>query len=228
MNSIVDYIRQHFLPAAAEEEEEKDEETIEELLLDDEWIQSFKKHDTMYQDFYKEDVRYVTIRVLYANRENEIERMKCESFLFSMPNLITRAEVLELLKKYAIDGNKRYTLLSLLCYNITLEVEQVNEYLLAKEDTSAAKYLKVMKNIDSIPFEKTISMFQDLNELMIVLYETEGQIVPRPRSNNNSTKRIHLHSSLNKKRFKKTLRKEYREDFTTLLYNNPENQRDSS
>jgi len=67
--------------------------------LDDDWINNFENTDKLYKDFYKDDLYYVNLRVIYINRENEIEKLKQESFLMSKPNNITREEILECLKK---------------------------------------------------------------------------------------------------------------------------------
>ena len=56
--------------------------------LDDDWINNFENTDKLYKDFYKDDLYYVNLRVIYINRENEIEKLKQESFLMSKPNNI--------------------------------------------------------------------------------------------------------------------------------------------
>ena len=93
---------------------------IEYNKLDDEWIKNFDNNDRLYQDFYKDDLYYVNLRVIYINRDNEIEKLKQESFLLSNPNYISNEEIVEILKKNSIDNDKRYSLLSILRYNITL------------------------------------------------------------------------------------------------------------
>ena len=37
--------------------------------LDDEWIVHFEKTDKLYEHFYKDDVYYINVRVIYINRE---------------------------------------------------------------------------------------------------------------------------------------------------------------
>lgn len=167
--------------------------------LDDEWINSFEKTDKLYQDFYKDDLYYVNLRSLYINRENEIEKLKQESFLLSSPNYISNEEILEILKKNSIDNDKRYTLLSILKYNISLEPDEVKNYLLNGENNN---YLSIMKNIDAISFEKSINMFHDLNDLILIFYEKSDELkTTNPRT---STKKIYLRSlSSNKKTIKK-------------------------
>jgi hypothetical protein len=167
--------------------------------LDDEWINSFEKTDKLYQDFYKDDLYYVNLRSLYINRDNEIDKLKQESFLLSSPNYISNEEILEILKKNSIDNDKRYSLLSILKYNIILEPDEVKNYLINKDNNN---YLSVIKNIDSVSFEKSINMFHDLNDLILIFYEKSKELKePNPHS---STKKIYWRSlSCNKKTIKK-------------------------
>jgi hypothetical protein len=76
-------------------------------------------------------------------------------------------------------------------------------YLLNKENPD---YLSVIKNIDAISFEKTISMFHDLNDIILVFYEKSNEIIKK--DSNNTTKKIYL-PCLNTN--KKTLRKRYKD-----------------
>jgi len=170
--------------------------------LDDDWIKNFDKVDELYMDFYKDDIYYVNFKIIYVNRKNEIEKMKQLPFLMSNPNYISREEVLEILKKYALEDNRKYSLLSILKYNILLEPTEIKNYLLDKNNIN---YLNIIKNIDTIHFEKTINMFQDLNDIILVFYEKSQEL--KKVDPNTCTKRIYLQSLNNKK---KTIRKQYK------------------
>jgi len=176
---------------------------IEYNKLDDEWIKNFDSNDRLYQDFYKDDLYYVNLRVIYINRDNEIEKLKQESFLLSNPNYISNEEIVEILKKNSIDNDKRYSLLSILRYNITLEPDEVKHYLLNGENKD---YLSVIKNIEAIQFNKTINMFHDLNDLILIFYEKTREI--SNQEINNKTKKIYLRSLTSNKR---TLKKRYKD-----------------
>jgi hypothetical protein len=173
--------------------------------LDDDWINKFEETDKLYKDFYKEDLYYINLQILYINRENEIEKIKQESFLMSKPNYISSEEVIEILKKNSIDDDKRYTLLSILKYNITLDPDEIKSYLINGEN-SYRDYLSIIKNIDTITFEKSINMFHDINDLILIFYEKSLQI--KESNLNNTTKRIYLRS-LNS--HKKTIKKQYKD-----------------
>jgi len=167
--------------------------------LDDEWINNFDKLDKIYKDFYKDDLYYINLKIIYVNRENNIDKIKHESFLMAQKNVIAREEIIEILKKHSMDNEKRYTLLSMLRYNINLEPDEIKNYLRNGENQ---QYLSVIKNIDTITFEKSISMFHDLNDLILIFYEKSKEM--KNKDANSCTKKIYLRSlSSNKKTIKK-------------------------
>ncbi len=169
--------------------------------LDDNWITKFEDTDILYKEYYKDDLYYVNLKVIYINRNNEIDKIKQESLLMTQPNKILHEEIIEILKKTSIDNDKRYTLISILKYNINLEPDDIKRYLQKNDDNLS--FLSIIKHIDSITFEKSISMFHDLNDLILVLYEKSNEL---KKNDNASTKKIYLHSS-----HKKTIKKRYKE-----------------
>jgi hypothetical protein len=171
--------------------------------LDDEWINNFEITDKLYEDFYKDDLYYVNLRVIYVNKDNEIDKLKCESFLLTKKNYITREEILGILKKNSIDNERMYSLLSILKYNMTLEPDDVKNYLINDDKQN---YLSVIKNIDTIQYDKSISMFHDLNDLILIFYEKSKETLKKEQKNN--TKKIYLRT-LNAN--KKTLKKLYKD-----------------
>jgi hypothetical protein len=172
------------------------------LLLDDDWIKKYEDVDKQYQDFYKDDLYYVNLKFIYINRTNEIEKIKFESFLLTKPNCILREEILQILKKSNIDDNRQYSLLALLKYNVTMDVDDIQKYIILNEERN---YLTIIKNIDAITFDKTISMMQDLNDLILIFYEKSNEL--KEKNTNNLTKKIFLKQNSNKK----TIKKQYKD-----------------
>ena len=170
--------------------------------LNDEWINNFEKTDKLYQDFYKDNIYYVNLQFIYVNRSNEIDKIKKESFLMSIPNMITREELFEILKINSNINNKLYTLLSILRYNITLDVDEIKLFLTTPLQIN--NYLTIIKNIDAITFEKTITTFHDLNDIIFVFYEKSKEL--KKPNLNNITKKIYL----NDIKHKKTIKKQYK------------------
>ena len=171
--------------------------------LNDEWITKFETTDKLYQDFYKDELYYINLQIIYVNRSNEIDKIKQESFLLSNVNYISREDILGILKKNAIQDEKRYTLLSLLRYNITLSPDEIIHFL---KDSPSYIYLSTIKNIDAIKFEKSIHMFHDINELIILFYEKSNEL--KESDPNNITKKIYLRSLSS---HKKTIKKRYKD-----------------
>ena len=177
------------------------------LKLDDDWIKKFENVDADYKDFYKDDLYYINLTFIYVNRENEIEKIKYESFLLSKPNHILREEILQILKKSSIEDERRYSLLALLKYNITMDPDDIQKYIAldASIHTVERNYLSIIKNIDSISFDQTISMMHDLNDLILVFYEKSNEL--KEKNVNSLTKKIYLRHSSNKK----TIKKQYKD-----------------
>jgi hypothetical protein len=80
-----------------------------------------------------------------------------------------------------------------------LDADEIKNFLLF--DNEERNYLNIIKNIDAIPFDKTISMFQDINDLILVFYEKSNEL--KKNDPNNVTKKIYLRSNTNKKTIKK-------------------------
>ena len=172
--------------------------------LDDEWINNFEKTDKLYQDFYKDSLYYINLKFLYINRANELEKIKQQPFLMSNPNNISREEILKILKNSVNDNDRRYSLLSILKYNITLDAEDIKNFVLHTNEE--INFLKVIKNIDAIPLEKTISMLHDLNDIIFIFYEKSTEL--KEVNSNTSTKKIYFRSLSSNK---KTIKKQYKD-----------------
>ena len=165
--------------------------------LDNDWIKDFEKTFKLYEDFYKDDIYFTNIHYIYINKHNIIEQISEDRFLFNTPNLISREEILRILKKNTCYNNKQYTILSILKFAVNLEPDEIKDFLKNSRhngnngnDNNYDNFLHTIKNIDSIQFERSINMFHDLNDLLFVFYE-------KTHSNtNNVTKKIYLNNSV--------------------------------
>ena len=163
--------------------------------LETDWIEDFEKIDTPHEIFYQEDVNYTSLNSIYIVRNNTIQTIKEEKFFFKENNVITRDELIGILKRNCFHNQNRYMLLSILKYNCTLDPSEVGHFI---KTSTSPNYLSVVKNIDDIQFEKTINMFQDLNSIIILFYEKTHTI----QKNAVQTKKIIISQPR-----KKTLRK---------------------
>jgi len=164
----------------------------DENTLDDSWINEFEKNDKPYSDFYKDNIFTVNVNILYINKDNDIEKIIDEVFLMQKPNIISREEIIGIIKKNTIMNGNNYSLLSIVKYNIVLNPEDITTFLKTnKLDYYNDYFFTTLKHIDAIYFEKTINMFQDLNTLFIIFYEKDkaNECVS---SMKNNTKKIYL------------------------------------
>jgi hypothetical protein len=185
---------------------------INDLLdLDTSWIDEFEKSDNEFKSYYAEAVTFINLHCVYINKFNEIIKVHEENVLFRTPGMLTREEVLGLIKRNTSLNNKKYSLLSILKFNVNIEPNNLKTFLrsAAPSLNIGNNYLQSIKNIDAIVFDKTIGLFQDINELLIIFYEkpednerNDGSI----NVNQFGTRKIYLnHSSLNLKKTRRNL-----------------------
>jgi hypothetical protein len=168
--------------------------------VDSSWIDEFEKIDKEYKDYYTEDLTFIKFHCIYINKANEIEKITEEKNLLKTPGILSKEEIISLIKHNVVCNNVKYSLLSILKFNINIDPIYLKTFI--KSKNSAAEngdnFLQSIKNIDTIKFEKCISMFHDLNDLLIIFYEKD-------RSKNyhnisaNSTKKIFINSNSIKK-----------------------------
>ena len=167
--------------------------------LDDSWIVEFENIDNEYKNFYKENIHSVKVRYLYINKNNCLEKIKEETIILKKENVISKEEIITILKKNNTLNDNKYSLLNLLKYNIDLEPIQLKKFLKQNLETN---YLTSIKTIEEIYFKPIIYMFQDLTDLFILFYESNS----KSNSNSNSktlTKKILIQPSAKNKTYKK-------------------------
>jgi hypothetical protein len=167
--------------------EQENNNDTNDFTLDNRWIQEFELTDKHYKKFYNEVVDNIKISSIYVDKNNNIENIKQETLHLSRENLITKEEIIKKIKHNSYNQNKRYTLLSLLKYNVELETSNVIHYLKKGNKTKEDNYLTLLTNIDNIPLKNTIDMMQDLNTIFILFYE-------KSHTSNNTTKKVYMHN----------------------------------
>ena len=163
------------------------------MELDNKWIENYEIKELDYNDFYKDDVKYIKTYTLYINKSLILENINEENFILENNNVLKKHELISIINKYKLDRKeKKVKLLAILKYNINLDSDNVFEYL--KQETENNLFLQSIKDIDNINFDPSISMFEDLNSLFFIFVETNN-------TEKSQTKRIFLHS--NQKKTKK-------------------------
>jgi hypothetical protein len=147
-----------------------DDETndINEVIIDSSWITEFDKLENDYAAFYTNDIEYINIHSIYINSINDIEHINEEKLFLTETNKITREELVDVIKRNMNQYKKKYQLSSVLKYNIDLEPTDIRGFM---QTQYVDEFLTQVKNIDTIILSKTITMFQDLNDIILVYCE---------------------------------------------------------
>ena len=157
------------------------------MELDNKWIENYEIKELDYNDFYKDDVKYIKTYSLYINKSLILENINEENFILENNNVLKKHELISIINKYKNDKKEnKIKLLSILKYNINLDSDNVFEYL--KQETENNLFLESVKSIDNINFDPSISMFEDLNSLFFIFVESNN-------TEKSQTKRIFLHSN---------------------------------
>jgi hypothetical protein len=165
--------------------------------LDSSWISEFENLDSEYKDYYTEELTFISINCIYINKSSEIEKIIEEKIFFKTPGIISKEEIIGLIKHNQYCNNIKYSLLSILKININIDPIFLKTFIKNKDSLSniGSTFLQSIKNIEDIKFDKCISMFHDLNSLIIILHEKE-RLTNQPC---NFTRKIFINSSYNKK-----------------------------
>jgi len=182
----------------------KDDEKYNQLEND--WINEFEKVDKDYQRFYNEDLHFLKFHSIYINDQNEIVQIKEEKIhLNETTNMFSREQLLGILKMNSFNAGKRYSILSILKYNFDIHSSEIKDYVIGNISRDDKDFLSLIKNIDTIVFNQTINMFQDLNDVILLFYEkpqseqnNEGLVKSHSLSG-SLTKKVYIHSNYGQK-----------------------------
>ena len=170
--------------------------------LDDSWISEFENIDKDYKYFYRENITSIKIHCIYINKNNEIEKIKQDKILLNTPNILSREEIIYIIKHNNIEKNMKYSLLSILKYNIFVEPIHLSHFLKSNIPNINNQYpfLTSIKQIDNISFLPCIYMFQDLNDIFILFYQNtnEKNTSQSNTHSKNGTKKIYIKNYRNK------------------------------
>jgi hypothetical protein len=140
-----------------------------ENISDDEWVDNYINKEKEYDEFYKENIKYIFLFFIYVDSGKNIVKINKKK-LHINNNLLKKEELLDIIKKN--NDNSKYKIFSLLKYNFDINIENINcDYKL---------FLTNLKKINDIYWNKTILKFQELNSLYLLF---------KNRSNNNTKKK---------------------------------------
>lgn len=166
-----------------------DNDLIEDL--DTSWINEFEKEDDEYKNYYSEDISFIKIHFIYTNKNDEIEKIKEEKILLNTLGVLHKEELLRIIKNNSfLTPNSNYLVSFILKINIVLEPENLKTFLNNKSPQNiGSSFLQPITTLDSIYFKKTIAMFHDINNILIIF-------TPSTSTNANTNKHKYTKKAL--------------------------------
>ena len=151
--------------------------------MDLDWIKEFDKTDKIFSPFYNKKVNTINLFLLYVEKdENSIFHIKKERISLHK-QILSREQIIKILKKNMNYNKKRYRPISILKYNIHLKPENISNFI---HNPTQYNFLESQHRIKSLAYEDSIEAFEDMNSLHIVFYEKWKT------THNNGTRKIYL------------------------------------
>jgi hypothetical protein len=166
--------------------------------LDNSWLEEFEKMDNEYKTYYTEDLSFIKITSLYVNKNNDIEKLREEKILLKVPGFLQKEELISIIKHNSFFNQIKYSILSILKFNINIEPINLKTFLKSQNLNAGCTFLQSVKSIDTIKFDKSISMFHDINELIIIFHEKIYKHSQNTSTNQPKTKKLYNNSNANK------------------------------
>ena len=161
--------------------------------------------------------------ITYINSDNEIEIINQKKiYLNNDDNIVTRNQLIDVIKNSQKKHNIKYKLISIMVYNIHVTPESLPSYI---ENPNDFISLYTLNRIESFELQPTLRLLKKYNGIYFFFFECPEQVsdTKTPLSNqevtnndnsnfiknkNNNTKRIHIHSLQKQKKqnHKKTKR----------------------
>jgi len=212
-----------------QEEEERDDEEQEEEEWDPMSVPDYKKEpikmpEIDYSKMFKEVKVLNNIKtfITYINSDNEIEMINQKKiYLNNDDNIVTRNQLIEVIKNSQKKHNIRYKLISIMVYNIHVTPESLPNYI---ENPNDFISLYTLNRIESFELQPTLRLLKKYNGIYFFFFECPYQSVdPKTpissnvsvvdsnhfiKNKNNNTRRIHINTVQKQKKqnHKKTKR----------------------
>ena len=120
------------------------------------------------------DIRRVALHFLFVSADQEMEKIVKEIMELSVPNRIHHAELHRAIERQKFQDEKRYALISILRYNPAILSSDVLPTIYHSSFLTAGHFIDLVRHVDDIDFSPTLSVFQQMNELILLMVEQPG------------------------------------------------------
>ena len=165
-----------------------------------------------YSKMFKEVKKLNNIKtyITYINTDNEIEIIKQKKIhLTNNDNIVTRKQLIDVIKNYQKNHAVKYKLISIMVYNIHVTPESLPNYI---ENPSDFISLYTLTRIESFELQPTLRLLKNYNGIYFFFFECPSNNDEESKSlsclpttnhfiknKNNNTRRIKIHAPQNQK-----------------------------
>lgn len=111
---------------------------------------------------------------LYVNLDDELETVNSSMYILDVNSRISKNSLVNVIKEHREKHGKKYRLINLIKYNVTLDPEDVIHMLSVDNNEGDAFVTHESYNRD-IHFAETVCILQNLNSLYFVFRETPAK-----------------------------------------------------
>lgn len=159
--------------------------------MDTSWINEYEEHEEKYGKFYKEENETCEIKFIYLNEDNEIMFVTSEQIILE-DNKLKNGDFLQLVERKREKYKERFRIFDILIYNITVDSDDLIRF---KERALYKNYLKQKDIFEEITVEPTITMFQELNEVIVLLKRKASTFSSQNKTRKNRKNKIRRNKS---------------------------------
>jgi len=156
----------------------------------DDWLTNYIKNEKLFDKFYKEETKNIKLFFLYIDKKREIIKSLKENHMLN-DKIISKEDILKIISEKKTLLNKNFKLIQILKYNFNIDNHSIHKFVSKKDDFS---FFKIIKEVEDIYWEDTISLFDSLNSLYFIFLEKKSK---------NGTKKIFLKKKKNKTKKRK-------------------------
>jgi hypothetical protein len=168
--------------------------------MDTSWIDEYTEHEKKYGKFYNEENEICKVRFIYLNQECEIIAISEDKLDLDEGRVVSNT-LMKQIEEKRCRYNERYVIKDISFYNITTESDELVRF---KEKALYQNYLHKGDIFDEIEFKPSISMFKDLNEIIVLLQKKPHEFMRKNKSRKATKNRKIKHPKSSNKRTKKT------------------------
>ena len=164
-------------------------ETLDDI--EDEWINKIYEKEKELDKYYKNDVLFICLNIVYVDVYKNIFKIKKENIKINH-NFLSKQDILNIIEKNKKLCKKEFKIFSICKYNFNIEIDNINKYNSNKYDDN---FFQSLKSIKDIYWCKTIPVFKRLNSLYLFFIEKSHNKTEKNKQKNkqkNKTRKLRI------------------------------------